>query len=103
MRAIVIIPASMKEQANKFCGELVKGGEDTFRAGLSPDGKGEPTHYICNWDMDDTVYQAVKKQFGTRFTEVPERNEIVAVRTADTRLKQRSLKPMQSEEAMPYQ
>ena len=62
-RAIIIILAKDKEAANKFCGELVEGGEGTFSIGASPDGKEPITHYYCNWMMTAEQYDAMVAEF----------------------------------------
>ena len=51
-RVIVIITKGQAIAANAKSKEVdTIGGEFTWTVGLSPNGKGNPTHYWCNWQM----------------------------------------------------
>lgn len=45
----IIVPASLVEAARSACAGLAgPGGSGMFTTGLSPDGSGEPTHFISS-------------------------------------------------------
>ena len=86
-QAVIIIPAKDKESANKFCGELVEYGENTFGVALSSDGKEPITHYGCSWMMTSEQFAAIDKQFSGVYTG----------KTFQDVLAEQGLMPMQTE------
>lgn len=66
-RARIIVPLLSRDGANAAAKTVdTIGGERTFTVGLSADGTGDPSHFVCDWAMTETERTRLANEFTRR-------------------------------------